>query len=70
VEAVMRLTAKWQWHDDGNAAETQWRCVFAWLPTKIGNEWFWLEPYETKLRAWGWGFVDAIKRPLDKEPTP
>lgn len=59
----MRWRPRWEWDDEGY---TQWRRKFAWHPVFVEGQWMWLEPYEVRHRAWGWGFLDTFYR-LPKE---
>jgi len=46
---------RWKAKEDG------WRKRFAWLPTKIGDEWIWWEPYE----SWFMGEFSLVRLPED-----
>lgn len=41
------------------AKKNGWRKRFAWLPTKIGDEWIWWEPYE----SWFMGEFTLVRLP-------
>lgn len=42
-----------------------WRRSFAWLPVKIGDEWIWLERYESRPMGEYREVRAALSRPND-----
>lgn len=47
-------------------SKCDWRKRFAWLPVKIGDEWIWLERYESMFC----GDYSLVRLPGDVEASP